>query len=59
MDEAVIHHLEHRLLDPRRLATMMGNIVDRRDAFIQRRSKHIADLRKCATEAEAKLQRPY
>lgn len=59
VDEAVIHHLEHRLLDPKRLATMMDNIVDRRDAFIQRRSKHIADLRKCATEAEAKLQRLY
>jgi site-specific DNA recombinase len=59
VDEAVIHHLEHRLLDPKRLATMMDNIVDRRDAFIERRSKHIADLLKCATAAEAKLQRLY
>jgi site-specific DNA recombinase len=58
-DAAVIHHLEHRLLDPRRLASMMDNIIDRRDAFIQRRSKHVADLRKRATEAEAKLQRLY
>jgi site-specific DNA recombinase len=59
IDAAVIHHLEHRLLEPKRLDTMMDSIVDRRDAFIHRRGKHIADLRKCATEAEAKLQRLY
>ena len=58
-DAAVIHHLEHRLLDPKRLATMMDNIIDRRDAFIGRRSKHVADLRKRATETNAKLQRLY
>ncbi|WP_197425288.1 hypothetical protein [Caulobacter sp. CCH5-E12] len=55
----MIHHLENRLLDPKRLASMMDNIIDRRDAFIQRRNKHVADLRKCATETEAKLQRLY
>ena len=59
VDAAVINHLEHRLLDPKRLATMMDNIIDRRDEFVQRRSKHIADLRKRATEADAKLQRLY
>lgn len=56
-DAAVIHHLENRLLEPKRLAAMMVNIIDRRDEFIQRRGKHIADLRKRATEAEAKLKR--
>jgi site-specific DNA recombinase len=56
---AVVHHMEHRLLDPKRLATMMDNIVDRRDEFIQRRAKNVADLRKRATEADAKLQRLY
>ena len=58
-DAAVIDHLENRLLEPKRLASMMDNIIDRRDAFVQRRSKHIADLRKRATESEAKLQRLY
>ncbi|WP_299005953.1 recombinase family protein [uncultured Caulobacter sp.] len=58
-DAAVINHLETRLLDPKRLASMMDNIVDRRDAFVQRRAKHIADLRKMATETDAKLQRLY
>ncbi|WP_199170588.1 recombinase family protein [Caulobacter sp. FWC2] len=58
-DAAVVHHLENRLLEPKRLAAMMENIIDRRDAFVQRRSKHIADLRKRATETDAKLQRLY
>ena len=58
-DAAVIHHLENRLLEPKRLAEVMVNIIDRRDDFVQRRSKHIADLRKRATETEAKLQRLY
>ncbi|CAN5201959.1 hypothetical protein BH10PSE3_BH10PSE3_01450 [soil metagenome] len=51
--------LENRLLEPKRLAAMMDNIIDRRDAFVQRRAKHIADLRKRATETDAKLQRLY
>ena len=58
-DNAVIHHLETRLLEPKRLASMMDKIIDRRDEFVQRRSKHIADLRKRATETDAKLQRLY
>ena len=58
-DRAVIHHLENRLLEPTRLASMMDNIIDRREAFVERRSKNIADLRKRATETEAKLQRLY
>ena len=58
-DAAVVHHLENRLLEPKRLAAMMDKIIDRRDAFVQRRSKHIADLRKRATETDAKLHRLY
>lgn len=38
---------------------MMENIIDRRDGFIQRRAKNVADLRRRATEADEKLQRLY
>ena len=38
---------------------MMDNIVDRRDGFIQRWAKNVADLRRRAIEADAKLQRLY
>ena len=59
VDEAVIDHLENRLLEPRRLAEMMTNIIDRRSVWVEQRHKHVADLRKRATEAEARLHRLY
>lgn len=59
LDASVIDHLENRLLNPERLATMMDNILDRRSDWIERRHRHVADLRKRATEAEQRLQRLY
>lgn len=59
LDASVIDHLENRLLNPERLATMMDNIVDRRAEWIERRHRHVADLRKLATEADQRLQRLY
>ncbi len=59
LDASVIDHLETRLLNPKRLATMMDNILDRRSEWIERRHRHVADLRKRATEAEQRLQRLY
>ncbi|WP_395446028.1 recombinase family protein [Caulobacter sp. UC70_42] len=59
LDASVIDHLENRLLNPERLATMMDNIIDRRSEWIERRHRHVADLRKRATEADQRLQRLY
>jgi DNA invertase Pin-like site-specific DNA recombinase len=59
LDASVIDHLENRLLNPARLATMMDNILDRRSDWIERRHRHVADLRKRATEADQRLQRLY
>jgi site-specific DNA recombinase len=59
LDDAVANLLEIRILDPVRLAALVGNILDRRDQWLERRRAHSADLRKIATEAEAKLQRVY
>jgi DNA invertase Pin-like site-specific DNA recombinase len=59
LDQAVIDHLERRLLQPERLAILMGNVLDRRAEWIDRRRSHIAELRKRATEAEARLTRLY
>ena len=59
LDAAVIDHLENRLLNPERLATMMDNIIDRRSEWIEKRHRHVADLRKRATEVEQRLQRLY
>jgi site-specific DNA recombinase len=59
LDASVIDHLETRLLNPKRLATMMDNILDRRSEWIERRHRHAADLKRRATEAEQRLQRLY
>ena len=59
LDASVIDHLENRLLNPERLATMMDNIIDRRAEWIERRHRHVSDLRKVATEADQRLQRLY
>ncbi|PXA90928.1 hypothetical protein DMC25_04190 [Caulobacter sp. D4A] len=59
LDASVIDHLENRLLNPERLAAMMDNIIDRRSEWIERRHRHVADLRKRATEADQRLQRLY
>lgn len=59
LDQAVIDHLERRLLQPERLAILMGNVLDRRAEWIDRRRSHIAELRKRGTEAQARLTRLY
>ena len=59
LDGAVVDHLESRLLHPQRLEEMMGELLNRRDDWVERRRGHIAELRKRATEAEAKLKRLY
>jgi DNA invertase Pin-like site-specific DNA recombinase len=59
VDQAVVHHLETRLLDPARLAGLMENIIDRRAEWAERRQKHVGDLRRRAAEAAAKLKRLY
>jgi site-specific DNA recombinase len=59
LDASVIDHLEQRLLNPERLARMMDNIIDRRSEWIEKRHRHVADLRKRATEVEQRLQRLY
>jgi site-specific DNA recombinase len=59
LDRAVIDHLEWRLLDPQRLHGILSHLLERREEWIERRRGHIAELRKRATEAEAKLKRLY
>jgi site-specific DNA recombinase len=59
LDRAVADHLEWRMLDPPRLATMIDQLLERREEWNERRRGHIAELRKRAAEAEAKLKRLY
>jgi site-specific DNA recombinase len=59
LNEAVVDHLEARLLDPVRLEALMDQILERREEWVNQRREHVADLERRATEAEAKLKRIY
>ena len=59
LDRVVADHIEHRLLQPKRLEQILSSVLDRREERAERRTTHIAELRKRATEADAKLKRLY
>jgi site-specific DNA recombinase len=59
LDSLVVDHLERRLLDPERLEEVMADVTQRREEWAARRRGHIAELRKRAAEADAKLKRLY
>jgi site-specific DNA recombinase len=59
LDHAVARYIEKRLLDPRRLTALLSEVLDRREDYIERRQSHVTELRKRASEADAKLIRLY
>ena len=59
LDTLVANHIEQRLLQPKRLERILSTVLDRREERTERRAAHIAQLRKRAAEAEAKLKRLY
>ena len=50
---------EQRLLQPKRLEQILSRVLDRREERAGSRTTHIAELRRRASEAEAKLKRLY
>ena len=59
LDRVVADHIERRLLQPSCLEEILSSVLDRREERAERRTAHIAALRKRATEADAKLKRLY
>jgi hypothetical protein len=59
LDSLVAVHIERRLLQPGRLAQILSSVLDRRKERAERRTAHIAELRKRAAAADAKLTRLY
>jgi site-specific DNA recombinase len=59
LDTLVADHIERRLLQPARLEKILSSVLDRREERAERRTAHIAALRKRAAEADAKLKRLY
>jgi site-specific DNA recombinase len=59
LDNLVAEYIEQRLLQPKRLEQLLSHVLDRRTERAERRRSHIAELRKRAAEADAKLKRLY
>ncbi len=59
MTPLVAEYIEQRLLQPKRLEQLLSHVLDRRTERAERRKSHIAELRKRASEADAKLKRLY
>jgi site-specific DNA recombinase len=59
LDKLVADHIEHRRLLPGRLEKILSSVLDRREERAERQTLHIAELRKRASEADAKLKRLY
>ena len=59
LNNLVAEYIEQRLLQPKRLEQLLSHVLDRRTERAERRKSHIAELRKRATEADAKLRRLY
>ncbi len=59
LDTMVVSHLEERLLAPERLEELLAGLLKRREERAERLKGRIAELRKQAADAEAKLTRLY
>jgi ferritin-like metal-binding protein YciE len=59
LDDLVANHLEERLLQPKRLETILGNLLDRREERAERRREHLAELNRRITETDQRLNRLY
>ena len=59
LDDLVASHLEERLLQPERLITILGSLLDRRQDRTERRREQLADLNRRITETDQRLNRLY
>ena len=59
LDYLVARHLEERLLQPKRLETILSSLLDRRQERAERRREHLADLNRRITETDQRLGRLY
>ena len=59
LDTFVADHIERRLLRPARLEEILSSVLDRREERAERRTSHVAELRRRAAESEGKLKRLY
>ncbi|MCM2438555.1 recombinase family protein [Agrobacterium vitis] len=59
LDDLVASHLEERLLQPKRLVTILISLLGRREERAERRREHLAELNRRITETDQRLNRLY
>ncbi|MCR4268437.1 recombinase family protein [Nitratireductor sp. ZSWI3] len=59
LDNLVADHIGDRLLQPKRLETILASVIDRRQERIERRREHLAELHRRITETDQRLGRLY
>lgn len=59
LDDLVANHLQDRLLQPKRLETVLTSLLDRREERTERRREHLAELNRRITETDQRLNRLY
>jgi site-specific DNA recombinase len=59
LDNLVAGHVEERLLSPDRLPDLLAGLIERHDAQAAKLDQRLAELRRVAADADAKLTRLY
>lgn len=59
LDHLVASHIGDRLLQPKRLETVLASVIDRRQERTERRREHLAELHRRITEADQRLGRLF
>ncbi|GHC65124.1 recombinase family protein [Limoniibacter endophyticus] len=59
LDNLVADHIGDRLLQPKRLETILASVIDRRQERIERRGEHLAELHRRITETDQRLGRLF
>ncbi len=59
LDHLVADHIGDRLLQPKRLETVLASVIDRRQERAERRREHLAELNRRIAEADQRLGRLF
>ncbi|MGV6876028.1 recombinase family protein [Pseudochelatococcus sp. B33] len=59
LDHLVADHIGDRLLQPKRLETVLASVIDRRQERTERRREHLAELHRRITETDQRLGRLF
>ena len=59
LDHLVADHIGDRLLQPKRLETILASVIDRRQERVERRRAHLAELNRRITETDQRIGRLF